>query len=201
MILAVGAPPLVTQLAVVVMGAAAGDAEASDSTLFGQLVEMVAQEAQTISPAAGQESLRASVIAGLLGLALRLLGNRFRLRQPSQPALFPLQADGHDGPAGDVVAQFAEKRPFLVFAVEILDQGAVEGRDRERDGFGQVPGGEGERARERPAEPLPRGDGAAARGVRRIAGQRQPAVVLRRLDGLDEQIQLDPIAWYRRPYD
>ena len=35
-------------------------------------VEMVAQEAQTISPAAGQESLRASVIAGLLGLALVL---------------------------------------------------------------------------------------------------------------------------------
>ena len=36
-------------------------------------VEMVAQEAQTISPAAGQESLRASVIAGLLGLALVLI--------------------------------------------------------------------------------------------------------------------------------
>ncbi len=36
-------------------------------------VEMVAQEAQTISPAAGQESLRASVIAGLIGLALVLV--------------------------------------------------------------------------------------------------------------------------------
>jgi len=35
-------------------------------------VEMVAQEAQTISPAAGQESLRASVIAGLIGLAFVL---------------------------------------------------------------------------------------------------------------------------------
>ena len=36
-------------------------------------VEMVAQEAQTISPAAGQESLRASVIAGLIGVALVLI--------------------------------------------------------------------------------------------------------------------------------
>jgi preprotein translocase subunit SecD len=36
-------------------------------------VEMVAQEAQTISPAAGQESLRASVIAGSIGLALVLI--------------------------------------------------------------------------------------------------------------------------------
>ncbi len=35
-------------------------------------VEMVAQEAQTISPAAGQESLRASVIAGLIGVAFVL---------------------------------------------------------------------------------------------------------------------------------
>ncbi|WP_040494871.1 protein translocase subunit SecD [Ilumatobacter nonamiensis] len=35
-------------------------------------VEMVAQESQTISPAAGQESLRASVIAGLIGVALVL---------------------------------------------------------------------------------------------------------------------------------
>ncbi len=36
-------------------------------------VEMVAQEAQTISPAAGQESLRASVIAGFIGLVLVLI--------------------------------------------------------------------------------------------------------------------------------
>jgi preprotein translocase subunit SecD len=35
-------------------------------------VEMVAQEAQTISPAAGQESLRASIIAGLIGVAFVL---------------------------------------------------------------------------------------------------------------------------------
>ncbi|MGA9278460.1 protein translocase subunit SecD [Ilumatobacter sp.] len=36
-------------------------------------VEMVAQESQTISPAAGQESLRASVIAGLVGVALVII--------------------------------------------------------------------------------------------------------------------------------
>lgn len=35
-------------------------------------VEMVAQDSETISPAAGQESLRASIIAGLLGVALVL---------------------------------------------------------------------------------------------------------------------------------
>ena len=35
-------------------------------------VEMVAQESQTISPAAGQESLRASIIAGLIGVGLVL---------------------------------------------------------------------------------------------------------------------------------
>lgn len=35
-------------------------------------VEMVAQESQTISPAAGQESLRASIIAGLVGVVLVL---------------------------------------------------------------------------------------------------------------------------------
>lgn len=36
-------------------------------------VEMIAQDSQTISPAAGQESLRASVIAGLIGVAIVLL--------------------------------------------------------------------------------------------------------------------------------
>jgi preprotein translocase subunit SecD len=35
-------------------------------------VEMIAQDSETISPAAGQESLRASIIAGLLGVALVL---------------------------------------------------------------------------------------------------------------------------------
>ena len=36
-------------------------------------VEMVAQDSETISPAAGQESLRASIIAGLIGVALVLI--------------------------------------------------------------------------------------------------------------------------------
>ncbi|MGB3735067.1 MAG: protein translocase subunit SecD [Ilumatobacter sp.] len=35
-------------------------------------VEMVAQDSETISPAAGQESLRASIIAGLIGVAIVL---------------------------------------------------------------------------------------------------------------------------------
>ena len=36
-------------------------------------VEMIAQDSETISPAAGQESLRASVIAGLIGVAIVLI--------------------------------------------------------------------------------------------------------------------------------
>lgn len=36
-------------------------------------VEMIAQDSETISPAAGQESLRASIIAGLIGVAIVLI--------------------------------------------------------------------------------------------------------------------------------